>query len=279
MLKFPLKSLLLALFVASSLSIFGCGGSSGDTLQDVVENQVRQEQNRGPAPVLSFRVVNTFPHQTDAFTQGLLFENGRLYESTGLVGQSSLREVELSTGTVLRQQNVPNVFGEGLASRNGVLYQLTLDSGQVLLWDRSTFNANSTLSVPSPAWGLTKLAQDSFAFSDGSSTIRFLDPNSMNETGRIQVSDDGVPVDRLNELEFIDGLIYANRFNTDQIVAIDPADGRVAFRIDLGGIIDKEANNLGSNDVLNGIAFDALTGRLFVTGKRWPSLFQIELVQ
>ena len=276
--KFSPKSLLLAFLAVSSLCIFGCGGS-GDSLQDVVETQIRQEQNRGPAPVLSFRVVNTFPHQTDAFTQGLLFENGRLYESTGLVGQSSLREVELSTGNVLRRQEVPNVFGEGLASRNGVLYQLTLDSRQVLLWDRSDFNALSTLNIPSPAWGLTKMAQDSFAFSDGSSTIRFLDPNTMNETGRIEVSDDGVSVNLLNELEFIDGLIYANRFTTDEIIAIDPLTGRVAFRINLSGIIDKEANNLGPNDVLNGIAFDALTGRLFVTGKRWPSLFQIELVQ
>ena len=276
--KIPFKSLLLSCFAALSLSIFGCGGSGG-SLQELVETQIRQEQNRGPAPILSFRVVNTFPHQRDAFTQGLLFENGRLYESTGLVGQSSLREVELSTGNVLRRQDIPNVFAEGLASRNGVLYQLTLNSGQVLLWDRSTFNANSSLSIPSPAWGLTKVALDSFAFSDGSSTIRFLDPNTMNETGRIQVTDDGVPVDRLNELEFIGGLIYANRFNTDEIVAIDPETGQLAFRIDLSGIIDKEANNLGPNDVLNGIAFDALTGRLFVTGKRWPSLFQIELVQ
>ena len=276
-----LKSILAALTLTVLITLCGCGGSSDDTLQDFLQqtNQLGPGQG-GPAPILSFRVVNTFPHQTDAFTQGLVFDNGRLFESTGLVGQSDLREVNLQTGAVVRQQNnAGNVFAEGLALRAGVLYQLTLNSGEAVLWDANSFTQTGTRAIPNPSWGLTLTDQDNFAFSDGTSTIRFLLPTSLEEIGRITVTDDGQEVDLLNELEFIDGLIYANRFTTDEIVAINPSTGVVQFRIDLTGIIDKQANNLGLNDVLNGIAYDPQLNRLFVTGKRWPSLFQIELVQ
>ena len=275
--------LLLALGAAISFSLCGCG-SSGDT-GEFVTSQIQTQENQqpqpdGPAPVLSFRVVNTFPHQTDAFTQGLLYENGFLYESTGLQGQSSLREVDLTTGNVLRRQDLANTFfAEGLASRNGTLYQLTLNSEQAFVWDRDTFIQTTTIPIPNPSWGLTLTDDDLFAHSDGSSTIRFLTPSTLQEVRQISVTDNGVPVDLLNELEFINGLIYANRFTLDEIVVIDPDTGIVEFRIDLSGIIDKQANNLGLNDVLNGIAYDALTSRLFVTGKRWPFLYQIELVQ
>lgn len=225
-------------------------------------------------------MVNTFPHQTDAFTQGLLFENGQLYESTGLVGQSTLRRVNLTTGQVLQQTNLPsNVFGEGLASRNGTLVQLTLDSGQALLWDQASFNQTGTATIPIPAWGITFTDENFFAFSDGTSTIRFLNPQSLQVNKQIVVTDNGMEVDQLNELEFVNGLIYANRFTKDEIVAIDPSTGVIQFRVNLAGIIDKQANNLGANDVLNGIAYDSTGGRLFVTGKRWPSLFEIQLTQ
>lgn len=280
--KFAFKSVVIGLCLSLSFCLFGCGGS--ETVEDVLQLPQFQSQNNngqppGPAPVLGFRVVNSFPHQTNAFTQGLLFENGRLYESTGLVGQSSLREVELTSGTVIRQIPINNVFAEGLASRNGLLYQLTLDSNQAFVWGRDSFSLSSTLEAPNPSWGLALTDQDQFAFSDGTSTLRFLDPGDLSERRRVTVTDNGAPVDLLNELEFINGLVYANRFTTDEIVAIDPDNGVVAFRINLSGIIDKQANGLGANDVLNGIAFDRLTGRLFVTGKRWPNLFQIELVQ
>lgn len=275
-----LHSLLVSLTLATLLALCGCGSSSDDTLQDFLEDTNQLNTPAGPAPILSFRVVNTFPHQTDAFTQGLVFNNGRLFESTGLVGQSDLREVDLTTGSVIRQQtNAQNLFAEGLALRAGVLYQLTLNSGQAILWDANTFTQTGTTAIPNPSWGLALTDQDTFAFSDGSSVIRFLLPTNLTEVGRITVTDDGQPVDLLNELEFINGLIYANRFTTDEIVVIDPSTGIVRFRIDLTGIIDKQANNLGVNDVLNGIAYDADLNRLFVTGKRWPSLFQIELVQ
>lgn len=274
------RTLLLIVGLITSLGLFGCGDSD-NTIAEVLEVTGQDQQPTGPAPVLSFRVVNTFPHQTDAFTQGLLFENGRLYESTGLVGQSSLREVDLTTGQVLRQQNnAANLFAEGLAFRAGLLYQLTLSSGNAIIWNENDFTIADNRPIPNPAWGLTLTNQDTFAFSDGTSTIRFLAPSTnLSEISRITVTDNGNEVNLLNELEFVNGLIYANRFTTDEIVAIDPGTGRVVFRIDLSGIIDKQANNLGSNDVLNGIAYDAQQNRLFVTGKRWPSLFEIELVQ
>lgn len=280
---FSLKHALAIVCTGLLLCLVGCG-SSGD-LGEFVNSQINQSANNpsqptGPAPVLGFRVVQTFPHQTNAFTQGLLFENGFLYESTGLQGQSSLRQVDLTTGNVLQQQDLASTFfGEGLASRNGSLYQLTLNAQQAFVWDRDSFLQTGTLSIPAPSWGITLTDQDVFAHSDGTSIIRFLDPVTLAELGQINVTDNGSQVDLLNELEFVNGLIYANRFTLDEIVAIDPDTGIVAFRINLNGIIDKEANNLGLNDVLNGIAYDALTGRLFVTGKRWPFLYQIELVQ
>jgi glutamine cyclotransferase len=278
---FPARHLLLAVCATLFLSLVGCGSSSSVAeFGDAQLNPQGPAQPAGPAPVLGFRVVETFPHQTDAFTQGLLFENGFLYESTGLNGSSSLRQVDLTTGNVIRQENLANAFfAEGLASRNGTLYQLTLNAQQAFVWDRDTFIQTTTLPIPAPSWGLALTDLDDFAHSDGTSTIRFLDPQTLGVISQIDVTDDGQPVDLLNELEFINGLIYANRFTLDEIVAIDPDTGIVQFRIDLTGIIDKQANNLQANDVLNGIAFDALSSRLFVTGKRWPFLYQIELVQ
>lgn len=281
MLSNSIKIIFLSLMLGS-LVLCGCGGGeSADTLE--VTNLITGNGGNapvGPAPILSFRVVNTFPHQTDAFTQGLVFENGRLLESTGLTGQSSLREVELLTGNVLRRVNLAaNFFGEGLASRNGQLVQLTLNSGQAFVWDTANFTQVATRATSIPAWGITLTNQDQFAFSDGTSTVRFLNPADLSEVRRITVTDNGQEVNLLNELEFINGLLYANRFTTDEIVAINPNTGVIQFRINLAGIIDKQAFNLGANDVLNGIAFDAAQGRLFVTGKRWPFLYQIEIVQ
>ena len=277
-----LSTLLISILLSATVFLCGCGDSELDDSVNVItpfSTQTAGPQG-GLAPVLGFRVVNTFPHQTDAFTQGLVFENGRLLESTGLQGQSSLREVELLTGNIIRQQNLAaNLFGEGLASRNGTLVQLTLNSGQAIFWDKNTFTQTTTRPTSIPAWGLTLTNADQFAFSDGTSTVRFLNPTDLTEIRRITVTDNGQEVTLLNELEFINGLLYANRFTTDEIVAINPNNGVVQFRIDLSGIIDKQAFNLGINDVLNGIAYDSSLNRLFVTGKRWPFLYQIELVQ
>ncbi len=273
-----LKLLIIALLGCVGLALCGCDGGSdtGGNPTFLQETAFIPE----PAPVLGFRVVNTFPHQTDAFTQGLLFANGNLYESTGLLGESSLRRVDLTSGQVLQRVDLPgNFFGEGLALRSGTLVQLTLDSGQAFLWDQASFSSGGTATVPRPSWGITNTDFDLFALSDGTSTIRFLDPQTFEVTRETVVTDNGVEVNLLNELEYVHGLIYANRFTKDEIVAFDPVTGVVEFRINLSGIIDKAANGLGANDVLNGIAYDSAGKRLFVTGKRWPFLYQIELVQ
>ena len=279
--EFKIRFTFLAIAIAGLL-FTGCGDSPRATEEIILEPlPLTAEDPIGqPAPILGFRVVDAFPHDTDAFTQGLLINNGRLFESTGLRGESSVREVELATGEVLQQQDLDSaLFGEGLALRDGQLIQLTLTSGQALTWTQNELSASGQLSTRNPAWGLTLMDNDTFAFSDGTSTLRFLDPVTLQEISSLTVTDNGTPVTLLNELEFIDGLIYANRFTTDEIVAIDPTTGFVSYRIDLTGIIDKEANNLGPNDVLNGIAYDVSENRLLVTGKRWPSLFHIELVQ
>lgn len=271
------KHLCLVLLL-SALALAGCGGGGGS---DSTTGTTAQNQNvvATPAPVRSFRVINTFPHSTTAFTQGLVFDNGRFLESTGLVGQSTLREVDITTGNVLRTvNNDPTLFAEGLALRAGLLYQLTLSSGNAIVWNQGTFVQQQTLASRIPAWGLAyDSVNDRFAFSDGTATIRFLDPATFNVLSSITVTDAGQQVTLLNELEYVNGLLYANRFLTDEIVIIDPATGVLTARVNLLGIIDKVANGLGGNDVLNGIAFDPATNRLWVTGKRWPFLYQIEI--
>lgn len=279
--KRPTWKLILASisFALATLLLPSCGGSSA-TLEDFVVDQQNPNLPQGPAPTFTYRVLNTYPHDPDAFTQGLLFANGSLFESTGLVGQSSLREVDLTTGNVIFQvDNDPSIFAEGLALRGNQLYQLTLEEGVALVWSQTNFVLQNTITSRVPAWGLTYIPQsDLFVFSDGTSTLRFLQPGTFQETGSVTVTDNGTAVDSLNELEYVNGVILANRFLTDEIVAIDPSNGAVLFRADLTGIIDKNAEGLGFNDVLNGIAYDPTQDRLFVTGKRWPFLYEIDII-
>ena len=267
-----IKLLIWSTFIL--LVLTGCGGGGTDTTSALSNAPAQQNQS---APVFGFQVVQTLPHQTNAFTQGLVIEQGRLFESTGLIGQSSLREINLATGATIRSRALANnVFGEGLAVRAGELYQLTLNSGIAQVSNLNTLAAIGTRTTRNPAWGLAYLpSSDQFAFSDGTAVIRFLQPGNFQEIRSVTVTDNGQAVDRLNELELVGNLLYANRFLTDEIIVINPASGEVSFRLDLSGIIDKQANNLGLNDVLNGIAWDAAQDRLYVTGKRWPSLFEI----
>lgn len=279
------KLTLAALAVAAGTILLPGCGSSGD-LGTLVQEQQNNNNGGGgnplpdgPAPVLTYQVNQQYPHQTDAFTQGLVFSNGRLYESNGLVGESNLRELELTTGDVLREvPNDPAVFAEGLALRGNRLFQLTLSSGIVNVWNQQTFVQETTLPSRNPAWGLAYMADsDRFAFSDGTSTLRYLNAN-FEEVGSVPVTDNGQPVDLLNELEYVNGVILANRFTTDEIVGIDPPTGVLLFRVNLAGIIDKQAEGLGFNDVLNGIAYDPGQNRIFVTGKRWPFLYEIDIL-
>lgn len=222
-------------------------------------------------------VVNTYPHDAEAYTQGLCITPEGLFEGTGLYGQSSLRRVDLETGDILQQTPVDQAyFGEGIAVLGERIYQLTWKAGTGFIYDRDSFARLDTFAYEGEGWGLTHDGER-LIMSDGTAWLRFLDPDTLAETGRVEVHTEEGLVNRLNELEYIDGRIYANIWQTDYIVIIDPADGAVVSWVDLRGLLPDEDRTLRT-DVLNGIAWDAAEGRLYVTGKRWPKLFEIELV-
>ena len=229
------------------------------------------------APVDTFRVVNSYPHDTAAFTQGLIFHQGFLFESTGLQGRSTLRRVKLETGEVVQQHRVdmPH-FAEGLTEWNGQLVQLTWQSNTAFVYDLASFARRRTFGYAGEGWGLTH-DREGFILSDGTEQLRFLQPDSFREVRRVTVTDGGVPVSDLNELEYVRGEVYANVWQTDRIARISPESGRVVGWIDLRGLMSA-GDRLDPDAVLNGIAYDAASNRLFVTGKLWPRLFEIEVV-
>ncbi len=228
--------------------------------------------------VHSYEVVRSYPHDPDAFTQGLFFRDGFLYESTGLVGQSTIRKVRLADGKVLQLAQVPpGQFGEGSTAWGNEIISLTWRGGVGYRWDSSALKLKGSFRYPGEGWGLTNDGR-SLILSDGTPSLRFLDPSTFKEQRRIRVTAGGKPVPQLNELEWVKGEIFANVWQTNLIARIDPETGVVKGWIDLSGL-DK---TIGSNDpdnVLNGIAYDPRRDRLFVTGKRWPKLFEIKLKQ
>ena len=233
---------------------------------------------RPPHSPDGYRIVHVYPHDPNAFTQGLVYVDGHLYESTGLNGRSSLRMVDLQTGQVVQRHSLPaEYFGEGLTSWGDSLVQLTWKAGTALVYDRFSFALRRTLHYPGEGWGLTQNGK-SLIMSDGSPVLRFLDPRTFREIRRLPVVDEnGHPVLDLNELEYIRGEIYANLWHTDRIARISPRTGKVLGWIDLSGLMDKSL--LSDPDaVLNGIAYDSRFDRLFVTGKLWPKLFEIKVV-
>ena len=224
-----------------------------------------------------YRIIHTYPHDPQAYTQGLIYENGNLYESTGLYARSSLRMVDLESGRVLQKADVPSqYFAEGLAPWGSTLIQLTWQNHVVFVYDRFSFRLLRTLPYNGEGWGLTQDGK-SLILSDGSSTLYFLDPLTLHELRRIVVKDRGAPVTQLNELEYVHGQIYANVWHTDRIARISPATGQVLGWIDLTGLL-KPGETSDPEAVLNGIAYDAAHDRLFVTGKLWPKLFEIRIV-
>lgn len=231
------------------------------------------------APAQTYTVIRTYPHDPNAFTQGLIYVDGHLFESTGLLGRSSLRMVDLTTGNVLQKHDLPpDVFGEGLTDWDSNLVQLTWTSHKAFVYDRFTFSLQHTFPYKGEGWGLTH-DENHLILSDGTSYLRFLDPNSFRVIRRLRVTDQsGRPLENLNELEFVRGEIYANIWQTDQIVCISPRSGKIVAHIDLRGIIDKRELH-GEGAVLNGIAYDPKSDRLFVTGKLWPKLFEIKVVK
>ena len=229
------------------------------------------------APTHGYEVVRVYPHDRNAFTQGLTYVDGFLYESTGVNGRSTLRKVELETGRVLRQTALsPEHFGEGLTSRGPDLVQLTWTSSLGFLYDRMNFQVKRTFNYSGNGWGITHDGKR-FIMSDGTATLRFLDATTFRETGRLTVREGATPVTQLNELETVRGELYANVWKTDRIARIALQTGQVLGWIDLRGLLS-EADRATGVDVLNGIAYDERNDRLFVTGKLWPKLFEIKLV-
>ncbi|WP_425998370.1 glutaminyl-peptide cyclotransferase [Caulobacter sp. DWR1-3-2b1] len=224
-----------------------------------------------------YTVVKAYPHDPGAFTQGLLWRDGFLYESTGLHGRSSVRKVALETGVPEQERLIDSrYFGEGVVDWKGRLIALTWRDQVGFIFDLATFEKVGEFSYPGEGWALTR-DETRIIMSDGTAFLRFLDPETLKETGRVQVTDNGKPVDNLNELEWVKGEVLANIWQTDRIARIDPKTGHVTGWIDLSGLLGSVDRASGQVDVLNGIAYDGATDRLFVTGKLWPKLFEIKL--
>ncbi len=228
-------------------------------------------------PTYSYDVVHIYPHDRSAYTQGLLYLDGYLYEGTGMHGASDIRKVKLETGEVVRRQPIESRhFGEGLAAFGPSLIELTWQSGVGFVYDRLTFKLQRTFTYPGEGWGLTNDAKQ-LIMSDGTNQLRFLDPRTFQEIRRVAVVDERqAPVRQLNELEYIKGEVWANVYQTHRIARINPITGKVIAWVDLTGLLSI-VESMGV-DVLNGIAWDPVKDRIFVTGKWWPKLFEIKLV-
>jgi len=225
-----------------------------------------------------YRVVNTYPHDRFAFTQGFEYRDGFLYEGTGIVGRSTVRKVELASGRIVQQYDLPRpYFGEGITVVNQQIFELTWQSQTGFIYDKSNFKVPlRSFNYPGEGWGLTNDGKQIY-MSDGTAQIRVLDPTTLKELRRITVTDGGKPILMLNELEWVRGEIYANVWQTDRIARISPTDGKVLGWIDLAGILPK-SERPDPDAVLNGIAYDSAGDRLFVTGKLWPKIFELKLI-
>ena len=264
------RLVLISLLILSLVALGAC--SSDADRPGATEAEATAET----PPVHSYTIINAYPHDRQAFTQGLVLDQGILYEGTGLRGRSSLRRVDLTTGRVLQLRALPaQFFGEGITVFGPHIIQLTWQSQVGFVYDKTNFTLLRTFTYPTEGWGITHDGQR-LIMSDGTSTLYFLDPATLGEIGQLHVQDDSGPVVRLNELEYVQGSIYANIWQTDRIARIDPESGQVTAWIDLAGLLPLE-DRVEQVDVLNGIAYDADQDRLFVTGKLWPKLFEIQI--
>ena len=266
------RPLLLAL--ALSLTTPACAQQPAPAAADAGNNSSQAAEP--PVVNYSYRIVNTYPHDPRAFTQGLFYLNGNLYESTGQVGQSTIRRVHFEDGRVLQSVQIPpGLFGEGITNFGNQIVSITWQGGNGYRWDLPTLRRTGEWHYEGEGWGLTQNGTD-IIMSDGTSAIRFLDPVTLAERRRITVTIQGTELTELNELEWVNGEIYANIWQTGSIARIDPASGRVTGMIDLSALARENTTN--PDAVLNGIAYDAQHRRLFVTGKLWPRLYEIDLV-
>ncbi|HOC38176.1 MAG TPA: glutaminyl-peptide cyclotransferase [Thermodesulfobacteriota bacterium] len=273
----PIAVLSVLILIAAAVDLYPEEALSIGATSVVACGQSAPATSAKTTPMFTYEVVTVFPHDAAAFTQGLIFENGVFYESTGLEEQSSVRKVEPATGRILRQYLLPaQYFGEGLTAFQGRLIQLTWRSHVGFVYDQETFQLIEQFSYPTEGWGLTHDGTR-LILSDGSDTLHFLDPHTFREIGRISVHDQSGMISGLNELEYVQGEVFANIWLTDRIARIDPGSGRVTGWINLEGLLLLDRHD-PFVQVLNGIAYDDRRDRLFVTGKLWPKLFEIKLL-
>jgi glutamine cyclotransferase len=235
------------------------------------------EQDDQVTPInYTYKIIHKYPHDTSAFTEGLVYSDGYLYESTGLNGNSTLRKQDPVTGEVLQQILLdPQYFGEGIAIMGNRIFQLTWQTQVGFIYDKARFEQLGQFAYPTEGWGLTSNGTH-LIMSDGTSTLYILNPETFERTGTVQVHDGNLSINMLNELEFINGTVYVNIWHEDRIGIINIHTGEIEGWINLAGINDRPISDF--EDVLNGIAYDSVNGRLFVTGKRWPDIFEIQLV-
>jgi len=233
--------------------------------------------SRAATPIYDVEVVHTYPHDASAFTEGLFYLDGYLYESTGLEEHSTIRKVRLETGEVVQKLDIPaQYFGEGIVNWRGHLISLTWKSHLGFVFDLKTFKLQRQFQYEGEGWALTRNDKQ-IIMSDGTPELRFLDPKTLRETGRVEVTLDGKALQNVNELEWVKGEIFANVWQTNWIVRIDPSSGHVVGAINCAGLLKHADIVAGQTDVLNGIAYDSKNDRLFVTGKNWPKLFEVRL--
>jgi hypothetical protein len=271
--RFSLRHIVLTMILVS----VSCDGQKPAIAQSPVGNGHRPPPEWQAATDLTYEVVAELPHDAEAYTQGLVLHDGHWIESTGKNGQTTLRRVDPATGAVVLKKNlVANFFGEGCTVLGGKIYQLSWKNQEGFVYDAASFQWQKNFSYTGEGWGLTNDGT-SLIMSNGSNILQFIDPVTFKPGKVLKVEWNGQPLDKLNELEFIEGEIFANIWFKDQIVRIDPANGRVIGMIDLAGI-DKKEKRLEEDNVLNGIAYDPVTRNIFVTGKCWPKIYQIRLV-
>ena len=260
------KIFFIGLFILLAVLCMGCCANLGSSI-DI-----------NAIPVYTYQVLNTYPHDQSAFTEGLVFEDGVLYEGTGLYKYSNLRRVKLETGKILQIRELSNqYFGEGITIYGNKIIQLTWKSHLGFVYDKYNFELIQEFNYPTEGWGIT-YDGDFLIMSDGTSTLHFLDPETFEEMSQIEVYENDIPVTKINELEYVQGEIFANIWLTERIARINPLTGQVIGWIDLKGILSPEDYS-EKVDVLNGIAYDAKNNRFWVTGKFWPKLFEIELIK
>ena len=275
-LRINIALLSVSAMIALLVTVFPENLSSGD--RSSPQGHQTESGNASAIPVYTYKVINIFPHDRNAFTQGLIFVDGVFIEGTGLHGRSSLRRISIETGEILEYHELPpHLFGEGVTIYDNKIIQLTWRSNVGFLYDKDSFELLREFSYPTEGWGVT-CDDEHLIMSDGTANLYFLHPESFEEQKRIKVHDNKGSVERLNELEYVDGEIYANVFQTNRIARINPKTGKVVGWIDLTGILTVE-DRREPVDVLNGIAYDSENSRLFVTGKLWSKLFEIELIR